>query len=100
VIDRFQHAFAEIACGIAVAKLDGFLRPRGCARRHAGATRDSGFENNIGLDGRIAARIENLAGDDIDDGAHVDIPRECCRAVRAPVTGTPPSFRFRENPRA
>ena len=45
----------------------------------------AGFEHDVGLDRGVAAGIENLAGDDIDDGAHACFRvwiRDCCASVR------------------
>jgi hypothetical protein len=55
VLDRLGHTLAEIALRIAVAQFDRLLRTRRCARRHRGAAGHAGFEDDVGLDRRIAA---------------------------------------------
>ncbi len=71
VLDGAHDALAVIARGVAVAQLHGFLRARRGARWHRGAAGDARLEYDVGFDGGVAARIEDLAGDDVDDGAHV-----------------------------
>jgi hypothetical protein len=71
VLDRAHDALAEVALRVAVAQLDRFLRARRRAGRHGRAARVAGLEDDVGLDRGVAARIEDLAGDDVDDGAHV-----------------------------
>jgi hypothetical protein len=69
-IERLAYALAEIALLVAVALLHRFVRAGGGARRHRGAAAHAILERDIDLDGRVAARIEDLAADDIDDGGH------------------------------
>ena len=68
--DRLEHALAEVAPLVAVAQLDGLVRTRGCPRRHRGTTPCSVLEDDIDLDGGVAATVEDLAADDVDDGSH------------------------------
>ena len=70
VFDRPRHALAEVARGIAVTQFDGFARTGRGARGHGGAPHHARLEQDVAFDGGVAARIENLAGDDIDNGAH------------------------------
>jgi hypothetical protein len=70
VLDGLQHAFAEIARSVTIAQFDCFLRARGCAGRHGGASGNARLEDDVSFDCRIAAGIENFAGDDVDDGTH------------------------------
>jgi hypothetical protein len=68
--DRRQHALAEKTLLVAVTQLQRFARAgRGARRRHRAPDRAVGGQH-IGLDRRIAARIENLACADIDDFRH------------------------------
>ena len=54
----------------AVPELDGLVLARRCARGDRGGTERAGLEPDLDLDGRIAARVEDLAGMDVDDRAH------------------------------
>ena len=65
-----QHALAEVALLVAVAQLDGLVRSRRGAGGHAGAAQRAVLEDDIHLDGRVAAAVQDLAADDIDDGGH------------------------------
>jgi len=70
VFDRALDALAQITPGVAIAQLDGFARAGGRTRGHGGTAHDARFEQHIGFNGGIAARIENFAGDDINNGTH------------------------------
>ena len=70
VFDRFEHALAAITALVAVAQLDRLAAAGRGARGHRGAAHDAGLEQHIGFQRGIAARVQNLAGDDVDDGAH------------------------------
>ena len=70
VLDRLEHALAAVAADIPVAQLDGFARAGGGAGGHRRAAHHAGFQHHVGLDGRIAARIQDLAAANIDDAAH------------------------------
>ena len=70
VLDGLEHAFAEIAARIAVAQFNGLARSGGRARGHGGASGHARLEHDVGFDGGVAARIENLAGDHVNNGAH------------------------------
>ncbi len=59
--------FAEVTLGIVIAQLDCFVLARGCARRHGGAAHGSVGQKYIGFNGRIAARVQNLAAEDLHD---------------------------------
>jgi len=60
--DGFEDALAEVFGLIAVAKFEGFVFAGGRARRNNGAAKSAGFEQDIGFDGGIAARVKDLAG--------------------------------------
>ena len=70
VLDGAQHALAQITALVAVAQLDGFAGAGGCARRHGRTAHGAGFQQHIAFHGGVAARIQNLAADDIDDCTH------------------------------
>ena len=95
VLDGLQHALAEVAAGVAVAQFDGLARAGGGARGHGGAAHDARFEQDVGLDGGIAARVENLAGDDINDCAHCS-----CSLSKSVTTLRPPAYSSAPRPGA
>ena len=67
--DCARDALAEPG-GVAVTQLDGFVLTRGGPgrnRRHAAGT---GSELDLDLDGRVAARVEDLPRVDGGNGAH------------------------------
>jgi hypothetical protein len=70
VLHRAQHTLAEVARLVAVAQLDRLAAAGGGARRHRGATHGARLEQHVAFDGGIAPAVENLAADDVDDGAH------------------------------
>ena len=72
-LDGVAHALAEIAFA-AVAQLDGFVRAGRGARGHGGAAAGAVGKDDVDLYGRVAAAVENLAADDIDDGCHTRSP--------------------------
>ena len=69
-IDRVAHALAEIAPLVAVAQFDRLVGSRRSAGRHAGAAARAVLEDDVDLDGRIAAAIENFAADNVDNSGH------------------------------
>ena len=71
VLDGFQHALAQVALHVAVAQLDGFARAGRSARRYCRAAHGAGFQQHIAFDGGIAAAVQNLAGDDVNDCTHL-----------------------------
>ena len=67
--DGALDALAAVAVA-AVAQLDGLVLTCRGAARHGGAPGRAGVEDDLDLDGRVAARIEDLAADDFDDLTH------------------------------
>src|SRR5690606_34912701 len=67
---RPGDALAEVAFRIAVPQLQRLARARRCARGHRGAAHRPGFEDDVGLDGRVAPRVEDFAGPDIGNLEH------------------------------
>ena len=65
-----QHALAEIAALVAVAQLDRLVRAGRGARGHRGAALAAVLQHHVDLHGRVAAAVEDLAADDVDDGGH------------------------------
>jgi hypothetical protein len=70
VLDRLLHALAEEALLVAIAQLHRLARAGRRPRGHRGAPHGAGLDQHVGLDGGIAARIQDLAGDDFNDGGH------------------------------
>src|SRR5262249_49299235 len=68
--DGHADALAEVALGVAVAQLDGFMSTGRGAGGHRGTAETAVLQHHVYLDGRIAAAVENFASDDIDDGGH------------------------------
>ncbi len=68
--DRLEHALALIAGLVAVAQLDGLVGAGRGAGRHGRATLRAVLEDHVHLDGRVAAAVQDLAADDVDDGGH------------------------------
>jgi hypothetical protein len=62
-----QHSLAGIFRLIGVAHLQRFVLAGGGAGRHRGAAANSSADVNVGLNGGIAARIDNLARVDSSD---------------------------------
>ena len=69
VRDRLRHALAAVGLP-AVAKLDGLVDAGRGAGRDRGPAERARLEPHVDLDGRIAARVEDLAGVDVGDGGH------------------------------
>ncbi|CUJ32518.1 hypothetical protein TA5113_03038 [Cognatishimia activa] len=53
----FQNTFAKIAGFVAVALFDCFVGTGGCARRHGRAAHGAVFQDNINLNGWVAAAV-------------------------------------------
>ena len=67
--DGLLHALAEVALA-AVAQLDGLEGAGGGAAGHGRATERAVLEEDLHLDGGVAARVEDLAGADCSDDRH------------------------------
>ena len=78
-VDRLLHALAEIAALVAVAQLDRLVRAGRGARGHPRAAHRAVLQHDIDLDRRVAAAVEDLAADDVDDGGHVHYLVDCAR---------------------
>ena len=76
-VDRLLDALAEVARLVAVAQLHRLVRARRGARRHRRAAHRAVLEHDIHLDRRIAAAVEDLAADDVDDGGHCRYLMSC-----------------------
>ena len=73
MLDRLQHALAEVTALVAVAQLDRFARAGRGARGHGGAAHHARFQQHIAFDGGVAAAVENFPADDVNNGAHSDV---------------------------
>ena len=65
-----QHALAHVTGLVAVAFLDRFMGAGRSTRRHRRTTHRAVFQRDVDLDGRIAAAVQDLACENIDDGGH------------------------------
>ena len=72
----------------AVAQLDRLVLAGRRAGRHGGRPERTRLEADLDLDGRVAARVEHLAGVDVDDRAHAD-SLAGCSAGRRVTDGRP-----------
>ena len=70
---RPQHALAAETLA-AVAQLDRLVHARRGARRRDGPPSGAGVEDHLGLDGRIAAGVEDFPPDHVLNGAHYVTP--------------------------
>ena len=68
-LDGLLHALADVALA-AVAQLDGLEGAGGGTAGDGGATERAVLEEDLDLDGGVAARVEDLAGADSCDGCH------------------------------
>ncbi|EXI68646.1 MAG: hypothetical protein AW08_00958 [Candidatus Accumulibacter adjunctus] len=66
-VDGLEHALAEIDLLVAVTQFAGFEFAGRGTRRDGGAGEKAIVEGDVDLDGRVAARIENLPADDLGD---------------------------------
>ena len=70
VPDRFGNAFAQITPRVAVPQLERLVLAGAGAGRDGRASRGAVFQYHIHFNGGIAARVENLAGLNVANGAH------------------------------
>ena len=71
------HCLADALALVAVAAIaqfDGLMRAGRSAGGNRGAAHRSILEHDIDLDGRVAAAVENLAADNVNNSAHVEDP--------------------------
>ncbi len=66
-----QHALAQVVALVAVAQFHGLMLAGGSARRHDGAAQCAAFQNYVRFHGRIAARVQNLAGANGNNLSHI-----------------------------
>ena len=71
ILDGLQHALAQVVRLVAVAQFHGFVLARGGAAGNCRAANRAAFENNVGFNGGVSARIQNLARMDCSNLRHV-----------------------------
>ena len=64
------HAFAQIAPGVAVPQLHGFVLTGGGPRRNGRGSGGSAFQNHRGLYRGVSPRVQNLPGLYLGNGCH------------------------------
>ncbi len=74
VLHGVQYTFTQIAALVAVAQLQRLVFAGRSTARNGGTTERARLGADFDLDGRIAARVENLAGVYFDD-FHGDVHR-------------------------
>ena len=70
VLDGFEDALARVALLVPVTQLDSFAGSRGGARWHGRPPIHPGIQDDVGLNGGIAAGIDDLAAADGGNSAH------------------------------
>ena len=68
--NRIERPLAQIATLIAISQLNSLERASRSTRRHSRAAERTVLQHDLNFHGRIAARVENLATEHIDDDAH------------------------------
>src|SRR6185503_3814532 len=70
-VDRLADALAVIARLVAVAQLDRFVGAGRGARGHRRPAHRAVLKDDVDLNRRVAAAVENLAADNVDDCRHL-----------------------------
>src|SRR5262249_60585850 len=70
VFDCLAEAFAKVRRLVTVAQFDRLVRTRRSARWNRRAPARAVFQDHVDLDRGIAAAVENLPTNDVDDGGH------------------------------
>ncbi|MNT44448.1 hypothetical protein D3C72_1809750 [compost metagenome] len=71
VLACLQHALAEVALGVAIAQFHGFARTGRGTRRYGRTAHHARFQQHIAFDGRVTARVQDFATDNINNSTHV-----------------------------
>jgi hypothetical protein len=66
-----EDTLSAVAPHITVTQFDGFFFSGRSSGRNSGCAHDAAIEDDFSLDGRIAARIEDLASDHARDFRHL-----------------------------
>ena len=67
---RIEHALAAIALFVAIAEFHGFVSPGGSAGWHGRTAEGTIFENDVHLNGWVAAAVKNFASGNVKNGGH------------------------------
>jgi hypothetical protein len=78
-VDRVLDALAQVAALVAVAQLQRLVGAGGGPGGHRGTGDGAVVQTDLDLDGRIAARVEDLAGYEAFNGGHVCSLVRCAR---------------------
>ena len=65
VLYGLPDTLSQVPPHVAVAQLDRFPLPRGRTRWHGGASQGTAHQDRVHLNGRMAATIEDLLGDNL-----------------------------------
>ena len=65
------HALAQVAVLVAVAQLAGLVHAGGSAGGHGGAAHGAVLQDNLHLDGGVAAGVDNFTAKDINNFKHL-----------------------------
>jgi hypothetical protein len=77
VLNRVEHALAQVMSFVPIAELNRFVLAGRCAGWNCGAPHGSAGKGHVGFYSRISARIKNFAGSNRDNLSHV-APVRCC----------------------
>ena len=80
MLDRPPHALAAVPL-VAVTQLDGLVGAGAGAARDRCPAAGASQQLDLDLDGRVPTGIEDLASDDLGDGAHTVLPGLIMRIV-------------------
>ena len=70
VVNGIKRAFAQVAILVAVTQLNGLESAGRSTRWHSRATHGAVVQNDLDLNGRVAARVKNLTTIHINNDAH------------------------------
>ena len=88
-VNGVLNALAEVAALVAIATLDGLERAGGRAGGDGRARSGAILEDDLNLDGRVTARVEDLACTNAFNNCHVILQSICCvEAVSTTVIRT------------
>jgi hypothetical protein len=87
VLDRLEHALAEVALGLAVAQLEGLVLARRRPGGHGGTALGARIEQDVDLECGGAPGIEDFAGEDGADCGHRHPVQNGARGARVESGG-------------
>ena len=77
-VDRVLDPLAQVTALVAIAALDGLERARGRAGGDGSAGQDAVLQEDLDLDGRVAARVQDLACANAFNKSHVILQSIIC----------------------